>query len=608
MSIYVYRILNGYISSLPRTILVNKVKKLNKIPLLLLIVLALIMVSAAASLSATLEPRDTEVLLVRFKPGVSKDFQRMLLSELGARIIDEIPQIDVLMVEVAQRSLLKIERFLIQYSFMLDFVERDYLLQSSLVPDDTYYSLEWHLRKIGAPEAWDISIGESGVIVAVLDSGIDPSHPDLLNKLVKGYNFYDNNYDTSDVYGHGTKVAGVVAAATNNGMGVASIGWNVSIMPIRVTDTNGYALVSLLTKGLIYAADQGAKVAVISFQIYGGSSLTSAAKYFFERGGLVFAAGGNSGSYVGDPENPYIISVSATTDTDARASFSTYGPFIDISAPGVNIYTTIKGGGYGSVSGTSFSAPLAAGVAALMFSANPSLTPSDVEAILKATSVDLGDSGYDIYYGWGRIDASAALRAVASTTPPSNIDLNPPVVTIKYPSNGDTISGVVNVKVDASDDTSVSKVELYVNGNLFATDSDPPYEFCWDTKSYADGAYTLIARAYDPSNNIGESAEVRVNVSKPPVGPVTINILSPSNGSTVSGRIYIWVSASSSSSIKTIQIYIDGKLIATARNKSTYRYLWNTRRYSNRLHTIKIRVCDSLGNVAETSIVVYIRN
>jgi len=231
-----------------------------------------------------------------------------------------------------------------------------------------------------------------------------------------------------------------------------------------------------------------------------------------------------------------------------------------------------------------------------------------VEAILKATSVDLGDSGYDIYYGWGRIDASAALRAVTSTTPPSNIDLNPPVVTIKYPSNGDTISGVVNVKVDASDDTSVSKVELYVNGNLFATDSDPPYEFCWDTKSYADGTYTLIARAYDPSNNIGESAEVRVNVSKPPVGPVTINILSPSNGSTVSGRIYIWVSASSSSSIKTIQIYIDGKLIATARSKSAYRYLWNTRRYSNGLHTIKIRVRDSLGNVAETSIVVYIRN
>lgn len=554
--------------------------------------------------------------MIRFKPGVDETHQKAILDALRVKIIDKIPQINVLMMSAPLRFLPDVERVLTQYNCIIDFIERDDIIPCSLIPNDQYYSTEWHLQRIRAPEAWDITTGSSNVTVAVLDSGVDSSHPDLAGKLVQGYNFYNDNYDTSDVYGHGTKVAGVVAAATNNSIGVASVGWGVTIMPIRVTDSSGYALLSLLTRGLIYAADRGAKVAVISFQIYGGNSLMSAAKYFFEKGGLVFAAGGNSGSHVNDADNPFIVSVSATTSTDSIASFSTYGPFIDISAPGVSIYTTIRGGGYGTVSGTSFAAPIVAGVAALMFSVNPCLAPSDVEAILEATSVDLGDPGCDIYYGWGRVDAISALRALTSTTPlttiSSSIDLNPPTAKIIYPSNGAVLSGGVTVKVNAGDDNLVSKVELYINGNLFAIDPEPPYEFYWDTKKYADGAYTLIAKAYDSSNNVGVSEGVKVNVSNSPVAPtsspITIRVLSPSNGSTVSKRTYIRVSASSSSKIKNIQIYIDGVLVSVNRDRSTCQYLWNTRLHRNGEHIIKVMVYDSLGNIAETSIVVNVRN
>lgn len=264
----------------------------------------------------------------------------------------------------------------------------------------------------------------------MLDSGVDLEHPDLAGKVLPGYNFYDNNCDVRDVSGHGTAVAGVAAAATNNSVGVAAIGWHCSILPVRVTDPNGYTSYSLLAKGLTYAADRGAKVAVVSFGIFGGQDLSSAAKYFMDKGGLVVASGGNTGSYCDDPDNPYIVSVSGTTSDDR--SWGTYGPYIDLSAPCSAIYTTINGGGYGNVGGTSFSAPLTAGLIGLIFSANPSLAPNQVEQILKSTAVDLGDPGYDVYYGWGRINASKALKATVGSTPPNfSLSASPSSLSIK---------------------------------------------------------------------------------------------------------------------------------------------------------------------------------
>jgi subtilisin family serine protease len=545
-------------------------------------------------------------LLLRFKPGVSWRSGEKVLKDFGLDVLEEIPQIKVFVVSVPENALQRVKSALMRNP-MVDFVEENAWVSPQVVPNDYYFSFQWHLGKIGAPDAWGISVGSSNVTVAVLDSGVDPSHPDLAGKLLSGWNFYNGNGDTSDVTGHGTAVAGVAAAATNNTVGVAGVGWNCLILPVRVTDENGYASYSLLSKGFVYAADRGARVAVVSFQIFNGSALTSAAKYFMDKGGLVFAAGGNTGQFENYTDNPYIISVSGTTSDDK--SWGSYGPYIDLSAPCSAIYTTIKGGGYGNVGGTSFSAPIAAGVAALIFSVNPSLTPSQVEQILEATTVDLGDPGYDIYYGWGRVDAYAALKMASGVSPPPP-DTNPPSVKITYPSDGDTVSGAITVKVDASDGSGVSKVELYKNGVLFAVDSEAPYEFYWDTTADPDGVYVLAAKAYDVAGNCGESSSVSVNVVNAKVSdnnPPSVSIVQPLNGSTVSKTIDVVASASDESGISRVEFYIDGKLAATV-SCEPYVYRWNTRSVKDGWHTLTVKAYDKNGNTADASIKVYVSN
>ncbi|MEM3705949.1 MAG: S8 family serine peptidase, partial [Candidatus Bathyarchaeia archaeon] len=393
----------------------NQIK--NMTTLILILTLALTATITVYATNPASENTEKSELLLRFKSGVNENSKRKLLTALELEVVDEIPQIQTLIIRVPEKALTQVINAL-SHNPMIDFVEENRQIPPEAIPNDPYYTKQWHLTKIEAPAAWDISTGNSNIIVAVLDSGVDPNHPDLAAKLLSGYNFYDNSYNTSDVYGHGTAVAGVAAAITSNALGVAGMAWQCLILPIRATDPSGYTSYSLLSKGLVYAADKGAKTATMSFAIYGGSALSSAAKYFMEKGGLAVGAGGNSGTYCDDPDNPYIISVSATTGSDTIASWSTYGPFIDLAAPGSGIYTTLRGGGYGSVSGTSFSTPLTAGLIALIFSANPSLTPQQVEQILKTTAVDLGEQGYDIHYGWGRINASKALQQAIGVSPP----------------------------------------------------------------------------------------------------------------------------------------------------------------------------------------------
>src|SRR5437773_362603 len=269
-----------------------------------------------------------------------------------------------------------------------------------MTPNDTYYGSEWQLQTMQAPAAWDISRG-AGVTVAVLDTGVDSTHPDLQGQLVPGWNFWDNNSDTSDVYGHGTMVAGTIAALSNNGSGVTSIAWNAKVMPMRISDTTGYGSWSAMANALTWAADHGAKVANISYMVHGSSTVQSAAQYFKSKGGVVVTSAGNTGVYDGTVASDSLLSVSATDAGDNHASWSTYGPYVDLAAPGVGIWTTTAGGGYSSVSGTSFSSPLTAGVIALMMAANPSLPPSTLVGMLESTAVDLGAQGYDQYFGYG---------------------------------------------------------------------------------------------------------------------------------------------------------------------------------------------------------------
>lgn len=366
-------------------------------------------------------------LLVKFIDGTSEDSQRGILSAQGAKVEDTIPQLGVKILKVPPQALQGIQNALSK-SDIVEYVEVDSIIEPTVIPDDTEFSKQWHLSKIQAPSAWDVSKGSSNVIIAILDTGFDSSHPDLAGKFVGGYNAYNNNNDWSSApCGHGNLVAGVAASATNNGIGVAGLGWQNMILPIKVTGSDCYTTTSILARAIAYATDSGARVANISFAIYAGDrTITNAAKYMYNHGGLVVAAAGNSGQLINGKDNRYIISVGATDNNDNIASFSTYGKYVDFSAPGVSVYTTCicqssvsdSTGTYTvptyymPASGTSFSSPIVSGLVALMYSKNPSLSPQQVYDVLKQSSVDLGGSGDDNYYGWGRIDASKALQLV----------------------------------------------------------------------------------------------------------------------------------------------------------------------------------------------------
>jgi len=451
-------------------------------------------------------------LLVKFKPGTSKNNQDEIFKQNGVSVADEISQIDVKILKVAEPSLEKVQAALSKH-ISVEYVEKDWIFEPAVIPDDPYFSKQWHLSMINAATAWDTSQGSTSIPVAILDTGVDPNHPDLSSKLVSGYNFYNNNNDWSDVCGHGTKVAGAAAALTNNAAGVAGVTWDNPIIPIKITDSNCWGYYSAMIKGITYAADNGARAANISFLIFNGNALTDAAKYMYDKGGWVVAAGGNTGQFENYSDNPYIISVGATSSSDTVTSFSSYGQYIDLTAPGSAIYTTKMGGLYSYVSGTSFSSPITAGLVSLLFSANPSLTPSQVFDILKTTSVDLGTPGYDQNYGWGRIDAAAAMSQINSPLPPPDPEPTPdptpePIsVSIMSPNNGSTVNGRQTISVSVSGFSSPT-VTLTLDGNVLTTLTNSPYEYGWHTKGLSSGSHTITATATDSSNSENNSITV----------------------------------------------------------------------------------------------------
>ncbi|MBL8315826.1 MAG: S8 family serine peptidase [Rubrivivax sp.] len=478
------------------------------------------------------------------------------------------------------------------------FAELDYRVAPNMAANDPYAGSAWHLSKIGAPTAWDVSVG-SGVTVAVLDSGVDPTHPDLSTRLVPGWNFYDNNSNTSDVYGHGTQVAGGVAATINNSIGVASVAGQASIMPIRVTDTSGAGYTSMIANGLTYAADRGVRVANISFANQPSrSAVVSAAQYMKDKGGLVFVAAGNSG--ISEPFTPTtsMIPVSATDGNDVKASWSSYGSYVALSAPGVGIYTTTRGGGYTAASGTSIATPVAAGVAALTMAARPSLKNTEVESILFSSATDLGTAGRDTYYGHGRVDAGRSVSAALSFV--STADTQAPTVAIAAPLGSATVSGTTTVDVTAADNVGVSRVDLLVNGAKFATDTSAPFGFSWNTTGVANGMASLVAVAYDAAGNSTSSTTVSINVANNVVAdttPPVVSINNPVNGSKVSGNVSISISASDNGGSAGIsqKLLINGVQVASSTGGSLS-YNWNTRKIAAGTYSISAVVCDAAGN------------
>ena len=478
------------------------------------------------------------------------------------------------------------------------FAEVDELVPVAALVNDPKFGNEWHLPMVSAPAAWDISTG-TGVTIAILDTGVDGTHPDLSSQMVPGWNFYDNNSNTSDVHGHGTAVAGTAAARSNNAIGIASVAGGARIMPIRISDPAGYAYWSTVAQGLNWAANNGARVANISYVgVSASSTVQTAASYFRSKGGVVVVCAGNTGASDSTAPNGVMLVVAATNESDQRASFSTFGTFVDMAAPGSNIVTTGRGGVYQTWNGTSFASPIVAATAALVIARRPDFTADQIEATLLLSATDLGASGADIYFGAGRVNAAAALTRAASTATVI-VDSTLPAVAIASPTGG-TVSGTVTVSVTASDNVGVARVELRVNGQVVASRTASPYQFAWESKTVANGAVTLSATAYDAMGNIKTSAGVAVNVSNAvgadTVAP-TLVITGPTAGTRLPKHAIVTTSVTDNSGAAGITqlLYIDGVLKSTVIG-APLSYKWTTAALKSGTYTVSVTARDAAGN------------
>ncbi|AIQ60254.1 S8 family peptidase [Paenibacillus borealis] len=284
-----------------------------------------------------------------------------------------------------------------------------------ITPNDLLFSTyQWNLPAIETELGWNLSKGSKEVVVAVVDTGVQADHPDLQGQLLAGYNAITNGSTPDDDVGHGTHVAGIIGALTNNEEGVAGISWYNKILPVKALDNSGAGTTYSVAEGIIWAADNGAKVINLSLGNYADSQfLHDAIKYAYDRDVVIVSASGNDNTERPGYPAAYeeVIAVAATNSTGERASFSNYGDYIDVAAPGESIASTYPDNQYAALSGTSMASPHVAALAGLVRSLNPELTNKEVTELLTSNAVDLGDAGHDKYYGWGQVDIYQTLQA-----------------------------------------------------------------------------------------------------------------------------------------------------------------------------------------------------
>lgn len=327
----------------------------------------------------------------------------------------------------------------------VDYAEPDGIGTGGLMPNDPDFISQWHHRNVAKPSAciqtplaWDITQGSTNVIVAVLDTGLSSSS-EFAGRLVPGYNFAYTTTDTTDDHGHGTAVAGTVAASANNSNLVAGVDWRCRLMPVKVLDSANNGLYSWWAQGIDFAVNNGAKV--INLSAGGTTSNTTLMRAItnaIAHGVLFVTITHNDGTgVIRFPGNlTDCITVGATDEQDRRASFSNYGPQIDLCAPGTDIYTVSRTGTLTYWWGTSFSAPQVAGVCALLASVWPDISHEQARLLLCAGAEDgVGDAtdtlGFDTYYGWGRLNAYNSL--LLAQTRMDQISVSNRMIRIEWP-------------------------------------------------------------------------------------------------------------------------------------------------------------------------------
>jgi thermitase len=506
----------------------------------------------AAGMASPVTPPGRHVpgeILVGFKQGTTLADIAQLNKAHGTSAIGAIPQIRVARLRIPAGADEGQVAAAYRRNPHVEYAELNYIANAVNTPNDPYFTggYQWNMTKIQAPQAWDLTTGSASVSVAVLDTGVDLSHPDLQGKVVASVNFSDSS-TAGDANGHGTHVAGIVAAATNNSQGVAGLGYNTTVMNVKVLGDNGTGGNSWIAQGIVWAADNGAGVINLSLGCtFASSTLEDAVNYAWAKGVVVVAAAGNYAS--SDPfypaYYPNVIAVAATGYYDELAPFSNYGAWVDVGAPGGNIWSTLPGNSYGYKSGTSMASPHVASLAGLVFTrvidANGNgLLNDEVRSCIESTADSVGVAGL----GSGRINAYRAVQCSSgaplpsptatatatappaptatrtrpaptatatpppaptrTATPPPAGDKTPPQVTLQQPGQGQTVRGSVSMNASASDNVRVVKVSFYIDGVLYRSDTKAPYTASWQSRKSSNGPHTITARAFDAAGNASE--------------------------------------------------------------------------------------------------------
>jgi subtilisin family serine protease len=395
---------------------------------LFVFLLALVLAAVVAPCAAA--RGDATNVVVGFRSGVSASAIRRALG--GARAI-ELRHLHAAVLRGSRAATRATVRRL-ELAGLVAYAEPDRVLvrvtqYEQLVPSDPLWPQQWGAAAIQAPAAWAVTTGSASTIVAVLDTGVDATQPDLAGALVPGYDFVNGDADPSDDFGHGTSVAGIIAARLDNGAGVAGVCPDCAVMPVKVVGSDGTGLTSTIAEGMTWAVDHGARVVNLSLGGPAASDvLASAVDYARAHGVLVVAAAGNNGNTNAfyPASYPGVVSVAASDPQDHLYPWSDSGSWVDVAAPGCDLAPS-RGGGFGDFCGTSASTPVVSGLAGLALSFAPGSTADGLAQALESTAAPVGGVAF------GRVDAArmlqalgAALRSAAPPPAPAAAPAAPP--------------------------------------------------------------------------------------------------------------------------------------------------------------------------------------
>lgn len=460
------------------------------------------------------------LVLVKFQPGVSAAERGNLVKEMGGEMVLWIDAISTAQIRLPENwasvrsgqdamsmarssSLVQVAEFDSVVSGVPIEMESEPQVNNSTIPtspiqvnDADFNNPQMQVYALGMIQllmAFNYTTGSKNIKIAILDSGILASHPEFDGRLLPGYDFVNDDADPHDDYGHGTHVAGIAAAGVNNGIGMIGVCPGCSIIPVKVLNQSNQGTWAGVAAGIVFAVDAGANVINLSL---GGTSIAQAVedavRYATDKNVLVVAAAGNARSnapfYPAALED--VVGVAATRNDDTRWSLSNYGYFVELSAPGYAIYSTYNNmdnayRGYNYMSGTSMASPHVAGLAALLLSQNPQLKVAELRSLMRSTATDLGDPGRDDYFGYGRIDAFAALQANVPAPQPNAAvggsvwnDVN---VNGQWEQSEQSVEGVLSIRLMNSRSEEIASATPNKSGQ-------------WRIANLYPGSYKIVAK------------------------------------------------------------------------------------------------------------------